>query len=159
MADILLPNHDTFVCLFNNVSNSGTVNSNVTVKILEGTARLNWNLQDVTGLGDTRKQFIRGGFLEVTGQIVGISLLHTTPGIVQSLQGQLKFTTDSGTNIDSGVNGCYFTQTEITFRYDTKGVGRVPVVFEYVMTQPTITYSSASQDYDAYDILTDTTTP
>ena len=53
MADILLPNHDTFVCLFNNVSNSGTVNSNVTVKILEGTARLNWNLQDVTGLGDT----------------------------------------------------------------------------------------------------------
>ena len=159
MADILVADHDNFVCVFNNVNNSGTVASADTVKIIEGNATLDWKLEDVTGLGDTRKQFKRGGFLEVTGRIVGISLLATSPGAVQSLQGRLKFTTDAGTNIDSGVNGCYFTKVDITFRYDTKGLGKVPVVFAYVMTQPTITYSSASQAYGAYTILTDTTAP
>ena len=121
------------------------------IKILSVTAQFDWKLVDVTGLGDTETAWIRGGFLTVTGSIIGSTLGGTAQsiGLFDGIQGQLKIKTDSGMTLDSGANNCFFQQSTIEMRYDSKGLGRVPCTWTYIMSQPLI---DGARDYNDHEI-------
>lgn len=119
------------------------------VKILSITAQFDWKLVDITGLGDTKTKYTRGGFLTVTGQIIGTTLGNSAQSTAtfDGFQGQLKIKTDAGMTLDSGANGCFFQQSTIEMRYDSKGMGRVPCSWTYTMSEPSIDNDTNYSDY------------
>ena len=119
------------------------------VKILSVTAQFDWKLTEITGLGDTKTKWTRGGFLTVTGQIIGTTLGGAAQSlkIYDGIQGQLKILTDTGMSIDSGANGCFFQKSTIEMRYDSKGMGRVPCSWTYTMSEPSIDGATHYSDY------------
>ena len=153
---ITIVDHDNTLLKFNQLDGSAMEEGKNAIKVVMVTAEFDWKLADVTGLGDTRTQYIRNGFLTVTGTIIATTLLNTTYAAFAHCQGQLKIVTDSGVRINSGENGCYFTKTSAEFRYNAKGLGSIPCSFTYTMSQPTISNAGDSAlDYDGYVMDTD----
>ena len=155
---LTIVDHDNTLLKFNQLDGSLAEEGKDAIKVVMVTAEFDWQLEDVTGLGDTRIQYIRGGFLTVSGEITATTLLTSTYAAFAHCQGQLKIVTDAGVRINSGENGCYFTKTTGEFRYNSKGLGRVPCTFAYTMSQPTISNNAdTALDYDAYVMQTDDT--
>ena len=155
---ITIVDHDDTLLKFNQLDGSLVEEGKDQLKIVMITASFDWQLEDVTGLGDTRTQYIRGGFLTITGEITATTLLNSSYAAFAHCQGQLKIVTDAGVRINSGENGCYFTKTNAEFRYNAKGLGRIPCAFTYTMSQPTISNNAdTALDYAAYVMQTDDT--
>ena len=155
---ITIVDHDNTLLKFNQLDGSLAEEGKDAIKVVMVTAEFDWQLEDVTGLGDTRIQYIRNGFLKVSGQIIVTTLINTTYAAFAHCQGQLKIRTDAGVRINSGENGCYFTKTNAEFRYNSKGLGRVPCSFTYTMSQPTISnIDDIALNYDDYVMQTDDT--
>ena len=153
---LTIVDHDNTLIKFNELDGSGMEEGKDAIKAVMITAEFDWQLEDVTGLGDTRIQYIRNGFLKVSGQIIATALINTTYAAFSHCQGRLKVRTDAGVRIDSGENGCYFTKTNAEFRYTSKGLGRVPCSFTYTMSQPTISNNAdTALNYDGYEMQTD----
>ena len=153
---ITIVDHDNTLLKFNQLDGGAMEEGKDQLKVVMVTAEFDWKLEDVTGLGDTRTQYIRNGFLPVTGTIIATTLINTTYAAFAHCQGQLKIVTDSGVRINSGDNGCYLTKTTGEFRYNSKGLGRVPCTFAYTMSQPTISNNAdLALDYDGYVMQTD----
>ena len=155
---LTIVDHDNTLIKFNELDGSGMEEGKDAIKAVMITAEFDWQLEDVTGLGDTRIQYIRNGFLKVSGQIIATALINTDYAAFSHCHGQLYIVTDAGVKINSGENGCYFTKTNAEFRYNSKGLGRVPCSFTYTMSQPTIINASGSAlNYDGYEMQTDNT--